>query len=521
MTSELVINVEPAQVSLAITQDGSLVEFQQENSVASFSVGNIYWAKVKRMMPSLNACFVNIGSDKEAFLHFDDLGDHFTQINNYLRQVTSNRKRYVPFNKWEESKKNKTVTSATPMQGDEILVQITKEPISTKGPRLSGDISFPGRYLVLIPFGDKIAISSKIEDPAERTRLKQLLQSIKPKNCGLIVRTAAQNKRVAELDSELTSLYKSWTDTIEMIHANNANPLLVFEESNRAISMLRDLMDSSYQAIHVNDKKVYNQIRDYIADIAPESKDIVSYYNGNLPIFDNFAITKQIKSLFGKVISFKGGAYIIIEHTEALHVIDVNSGHRLKSGGQEEQALDVNLGAAKEIARQLRLRDMGGIIIIDFIDMNNGEDRQKLFDNMTQFMQNDRAKHTILPLSKFCLMQITRQRVRPVADVPIDESCPVCHGKGTVGPSILVTDVIEEKIDYLTNQMNVKKFLLYVHPYIYAYIKNGFPSVATKWHFKYSLGIHIIPDQSLAIMEYRFMTMGKQLIDLTQPAELV
>lgn len=527
MNSELIINAEQSKISLAITHDGSLVELQQENRTESFTVGNIYWGKVKRVMPSLNACFVNIGSEKEAFLHFDDLGENFNLINDYARQVISNRKRYIPFSKWDFSKKLKSSIKYTKGDvpkiepGDQIMVQITKEAISTKGPRLTGDISFAGRHLVLIPFGDKIAVSTKIEDPAERARLKQLFQSIKPKNVGLIVRTAAQNKRVAELDAELSALYQSWEESMAQLHANNSCPLMIHEESSRVIAMLRDLLDSSYQAIHVNDQNIYKQIREYLADIAPESKDIVSLYHGTLPIFDNFGITKQIKGLFGKVISYKGGAYIVIEHTEALHVIDVNSGHRLKSGGREEQALEVNMGAAAEIARQMVLRDMGGIIVIDFIDMDNSEDRTKLFDYMVQCMQSDRAKHTILPLSKFGLMQITRQRVRPVLDVPVDESCPVCHGKGTIGPSILTTDVLERKIEYLTAVLGHRKFILYVHPYIYAYIKQGFPSLVTKWKLRYSAGMRIVPDQSLAIMEYRFTTPGNHLIDLTQPSELI
>ena len=381
MTSEVVIDVREKEVSIALLEDKNLVEYQNEPRQASFSVGNIYVAKVKKLMPGLNACFVDLGYERDAFLHYLDLGSQFNSYNKYLKQVCSDRKRLYPFSKAQrlpDIKKDDTIQQVLSV-GQEVFVQIIKEPISTKGPRLTGELSFAGRFIVLIPFGDKVSVSSKIKSGEERARLKQLIYSIKPKNCGVIVRTVAEGKRVAELDNEMKVLTKRWEKAISKAQKNAKRPQLVFEETGRAIAMLRDLFNPSFEHIYVNNEEVYNEIKHYLTLIAPEKADIVKLYTGKTPIFDNFNITKQIKSSFGRTINYKHGAYLIIEHTEALHVVDVNSGNRSRAkNGQEANALDVNLGAADELARQLRLRDMGGIIVVDFIDMHLAEDRQML-----------------------------------------------------------------------------------------------------------------------------------------------
>ena len=424
MTSELVIDVQPKDISIALTEDKQLVEFQKEGRSASFNVGDMYFGRIKKLMPGLNACFVDVGFGKDAFLHYLDLGPQFYSFQKYLKQVLSDRKKLFPITKatmMPDIEKDGTVSTIL-KQGQEVIVQIVKEPISTKGPRLTCDLSFAGRFLVLIPFNDKVSVSQKIKSSEERARLKQLLQSIKPKNFGVIVRTVAEGKRVAELDGELKLLLQRWESMITKVQKTTKLPALVYEETSRTVGMLRDLFNPSYENIYVNDETVLHEIRDYVKFIAPERESIVKLYTGKLPIFDNFGITKQLKASFGKIVTYKSGAYLIIEHTEALHVVDVNSGNRSKSGnGQEENAIDVNIGAADELARQLRLRDMGGIIVVDFIDMNLAENRQKLYERMCKNMQKDRAKHNILPLSKFGLMQITRQRVRPAMDVSTDE----------------------------------------------------------------------------------------------------
>lgn len=522
MTSEVVIDVRAKEISIALLEDKKLVEYQNEARSASYSVGNIYIAKVKKLMPGLNACFVDVGFERDAFLHYLDLGSQFNSYAKYLKQVVSDRKKLYPISKASRQpdlKKDGSIATTLTV-GQEVLVQIVKEPISTKGPRLTGELSFAGRYLVLMPFNDKVSVSTKIKSGEERARLKQLIQSIKPKNFGVIVRTVAEGKRVAELDTELKVLLKRWEDAITKVQKTQTRPQLVFEETGRAVALLRDLFNPSYENIFINDEDVWNEVRQYVTLIAPEKADIVKRYTGQVPIFDNFNVTKQIKSSFGKTVNYKHGAYLIIEHTEAMHVVDVNSGNRTRSAnGQEANALDVNLGAADELARQLRLRDMGGIIIVDFIDMNLAEDRQLLYERMCKNMQKDRARHNILPLSKFGLMQITRQRVRPAMDVSVEETCPTCFGKGKIKSSILFTDQLESKIDHLVNKIGVKTFYLHVHPYVAAYINQGIISLKRKWQIKYGFGVHVISSQKMAFLQYEFYDTKKQYIDMKEEIE--
>ena len=522
MTSELIIDVQQKEISIALLEDKSLVEYQSESKAASFSVGNIYVAKVKKLMPGLNACFVDVGYERDAFLHYLDLGTQYSSYEKYLKQVQSDRKKLFPFSKatrLPDLKKDGSVQNVLKV-GQEVLVQVVKEPISTKGPRLTCDLSFAGRYMVLMPFQEKVSVSTKIKKGEERTRLKQLVQSIKPKNFGVIVRTSAEGKRVAELDSEMKILLKRWEDAITTVQKTTERPKIAFEETSRAVALIRDLFNTTYDGIHVNDETVFNQVKDYVGLIAPEKVDIVKLYNGTVPIFDNFNVTKQVKSAFGKTVNYKRGAYLIIEHTEAMHVVDVNSGNRTKAeNGQEQNALEVNLGAADELARQLRLRDMGGIIIVDFIDMHLAEDRQMLYERMCKNMQKDRARHNILPLSKFGLMQITRQRVRPAMDVNVEETCPTCFGKGKIKSSILFTDQLESKIDRMVSKIGIKKFNLHVHPYVAAYINQGIFSMKRKWQMKYGMGINVIPSQKLAFLQYEFYDKKGNFIDMQEEIE--
>ena len=523
MTSEVVVDVRPKEISIALLEDKKLVELQKEGKEENFSVGNIYAAKVKKLMPGLNACFVNVGYERDAFLHYQDLGPNFHCYEKFLKQVTSDRK-HLPdpgkINLNTTLEKEGSVQTSLKV-GQELLVQIIKEPISTKGPRLTCELSFAGRLLVLVPFNDKVSVSSKIRSAAERARLRQLVDSIRPKNFGVIVRTVAENKRVAELDKELKVLLKRWENTIKTIQKATAFPKMAYEETSRTVALLRDLFNPTFEQIHVNDKATFEEIKDYIQLIAPDRDDIVKLYSGNVPIFDNFNVTKQIKALFGRTVTYKHGAYLIIEHTEALHVVDVNSGNRSKSAdGQEANALDVNLGAADELACQLRLRDMGGIIVVDFIDMKKAENRQALYERMKENMKQDRSKHNILPLSKFGLMQITRQRVRPAMDVTVDETCPSCFGTGVVKSSVLFTDKLESKIAILVNDLGVKKIRLHVHPYVAAFIDKGIVSLKRKWQMKFGFGLKIIPDQSLAFLQYVFYDSENHEIDMKEEDEI-
>ncbi len=506
MKSELIVDVQAAEVSIALLEDGRLVSLQKEARNIAYAVGDIYLAKVKKLMPGLNAAFVNVGYEKDAFLHYLDLGSHFSSYEKFVAQLLADRKHQPRLSQMKllpEIDKHGSVTDLL-APGKELLVQIVKEPISSKGPRLTTDITLTGRYLVLTPFCDKISISQKIKSSEEKTRLHQLVESIKPRNYGVIIRTSAEGKRVAELNHELKTLVQAFEDACEKAQRSTA-PELVFEEENRVVGMLRDVFSPSFENIHVNDPDIFRQIQKYVDLISPGARDIVKLYEDTAPIFDHFGITRQIKSSFGKTVSFKSGAYIIIEHTEALHVIDVNSGNRSKAtNDQESNALEVNLRAADEIARQLRLRDMGGIIVVDFIDMAKAEHRQQLYDHMREIMANDRARHNILPLSKFGLMQITRQRVRPVLDITVAEECPSCFGKGKVQPSILFTDTLFEKREYMVGTLGLRDFVMYVHPYVDAYIKKGlFSTMYGKWRRTLGRCFKIVPDQSLAYLQYR------------------
>jgi ribonuclease G len=507
VVSNIIVDVTPKEVSIAVTEDNVLVEFQRETRDVTYAVGNIYFGKVKKLLPGLNAAFVDVGYKKEGFLHYQDLGANFNTQQRYLKRSLSGDKKNAPFFKISylpELPKDGKIADVLTV-GEDILVQVAKEPISTKGPRLTAELSFAGRNLVLIPFYDKVSVSTKIKSNEERARLRQLIQSVKSKNFGVIVRTSAEGKRVAELDHELRMLQKRFDENIVKL-PKTKTPSLFYEETSRMVALLRDVLNATFEYIYINNQEVYHDILDYVSLIAPEQKKIVKRYSGEQPIFDHFGITRQIKSSLARTVTFRNGAYLIIEHTEAMHVVDVNSGNRANKNGNEpeENSYNVNIAAVDELARQLRLRDMGGIIVIDFIDMTEASNRQKLYEHMAAAMARDRARHNILPLSKFGLMQITRQRVRPVLDIDTSEKCPTCLGTGHAKPSILFTDTLEKALDNLTNKLHVKQFKLHVHPYVYAYVCRGFVSMMTQWKWKYSARMKVIPDQNLGFLEYKF-----------------
>lgn len=515
MEKELVVDVTSGDITIALLEDKRLTELQKEKSDVRFSVGDVFLGKVRKIMPGLNAAFVDVGYEKDAFLHYLDLGAQFLSLHKYLSLLQSKKTKIPSFQKFQTEKdipKDGKISDVL-KSGQHILVQIAKEPISMKGPRLTSEVSIAGRNLVLIPFSDKVSVSQKIESNDERIRLKRLVQSIKPRNYGVIVRTVAEEKKVAVLDNELRQLVLKWEEAATNIR-NARPPKLVLSEINRTVAILRDILSGSFNNIYVNNAATYREVKDYVNENAPEKSKIVKLYKGKEPVFEHFGINKQIKSLFGQTVSFKNGSYLIIEHTEALHVIDVNSGNRSKTGdNQETSALKVNVAAAEEIARQLRLRDMGGIIVVDFIDMLSQENRQKVFEAMRNAMSNDRAKHNILPLSKFGLMQVTRQRVRPEMHIDTKETCPTCHGTGKIGPSILFVEQIENKLHFILSEHKFKKITLAVHPYIAAYIQKGVFSLQVQWRKKMKTKIFIQPDSSYGLMEYHiFDPFGDEVI---------
>ncbi len=506
MSQDLVISYSPSEINSVLLENKRLVELKKEKTNLKFSVGDIYLGKVKKIMPGLNAAFVDVGYSKDAFLHYLDLGPQFLSLKKYLNTAIS-RKGKVPslyrFRREQDIDKYGKIGDVLKVD-QPIIVQITKEPISTKGPRLCSEISLAGRNIVLMPFSDKVSVSQKLELPEEKNRLKTLLQSIKPRNYGVIIRTAAQGKKVALLDLELRDLVVKWENAFSQLNVVSF-PKLMIVELNRTAALLRDNLNVSFSSININDYSLYREVKEYIKSIAPEKEKIVKLYLGKTPIFDQFGVTKQIKALFGKTVNFKNGAYLIIEHTEALHVIDVNSGNRSKSGNdQEANALEVNMAAANEISRQLRLRDMGGIIVIDFIDMLSAGNRNKLFEKMKEEMKGDRAKHNILPLTRFGLMQITRQRVRPEMNITTTEKCPACQGSGKITPALLFAEKLEEEIGNIVKDLKLSKLTLKVHPIIAAYITKGIWSLRLKWRVKYKCRIQIIKVQAYNFLEYHF-----------------
>jgi ribonuclease, Rne/Rng family len=503
---ELVVSSHASEVDIALLEDKILVELHKEKTNNQFAVGDVYLGRVKKILPGLNAAFVDVGYEKEAFLHYLDLGPQVRSLIKYKNLVLSGKSEDLSMDKFktepdiEKGGKISQILTA----GELIPVQIAKEPISTKGPRISAEISFAGRYLVLVPFSNRISVSQKIRSNEERNRLKRLIQSIKPANYGVIIRTVAENKKVADLDADLKSLLEKWERSVFVMKGMDA-PGKIISEMDRTSVMLRDLLNESFNSIHVDDLSLFEEIRSYIQTIIPQKIDIVKLYKGKEPIFEYFGVDKQIKGLFGKVVTIRNGVYLIIEHTEAMHVIDVNSGHRVnKDNTQEENAVVVNLEAAKEIARQLRLRDMGGIIVVDFIDMHEAKHRKQLYDKLVEEMAKDHAKHTILPATKFGLIQITRQRVRPATEVSVQEKCPVCDGEGIIKPSILYIDEIENNLKYLLLDQNENHITLQVHPFIYAYLTKGLFSQRKKWMWKYKKSIKIESISTFHMLQYNF-----------------
>ncbi len=513
---DLIVDVNSTEVSIALMENHRLIELNKESSQGhSFSVGDVYLGKVKKILPALNAAFVDIGDEKEAFVHYLDLGLYFRSFDEFVRRVNQNTdikgiySHIKPGSILEKEGRIENVLSP----GQMIIVQIVKEPISTKGSRLTAEISLAGRNIVLLPFAEKVSVSQKISSKEEKRRLETLVRSILPKNYGAIIRTAAEGKNAAILDAELMSLIDKWESSWKRL-AKSKSVQLLFTEYSKTTTILRDLLNDSFSNIYVNDESVYEEIRKYISLISPEQEKIVKLYKDKNPIFDHFEVTRQIKSAFGKVVPIKQGAYLVIEHTEALHVIDVNSGIRAKNKEQEQNTFDVNCYAAEEIARQLRLRDMGGIVIVDFIDMETNEHRNALYKKMQELMETDRAKHNVLPLTKFGLMQITRQRVRPATEINTTEVCPVCHGTGKISSSVVIDEAIERRLSYYVNEKKVTDLVLKVSPILGAYLTKGlFTSILGKWKKKYKCRIELVEINEFTVLQNEFYTSKGDKLD--------
>jgi ribonuclease G len=517
MNKELIINAAPQGVEIALLEDKKLVELHSEKSDARFAVGDLYLGKVKKLIPGLNAAFVDVGFEKDAFLHYTDLSPYAKSLLKFTTICMNDKgEQGLDFGKFTiEPEIIKTGKINEVLGGKpNILVQILKEPIAAKGPRLSCEISLPGRFVVLTPFNDIVAVSRKVHSSEERKRLQKIVEAIKPKNFGVIVRTAAEGKNTAELHEDLSALIEMWK-SIQTNLKGALAPAKILSEQTKTTSILRDLLNEDFNKIVVNDKTIFTDTKTYIQRIAPEKADIVSFYQNGSPIFDSFGITKQVKSSFGKTVNLNSGAYLIIEHTEALHVIDINSGYKSVSNNQEQNALETNLEAAEEVARQLRLRDLGGIIVVDFIDMKFPENKRKLVEKMEEFMSPDRAKHAVLPISKFGLMQITRQRMKPEMNINTQEVCPSCNGTGKISSTLLLEDEIEKNLNYLITHKNAGLTLV-VNPIMYAYLSKGWPwkTKMAVWNKKFKQKTKLIQDTNCHLTEYKFFDQHGEEIKL-------
>ena len=516
MNKELIISAAAQGVDIALLEDKKLVELHSEKNDARFAVGDLYLGKVKKLIPGLNAAFVDVGFEKDAFLHYTDLSPYAKSLLKFTQQAINDKSpQGFNFSEFEiepeivKTGKINEVLSGKP----NILVQILKEPIAAKGPRLSCELSLPGRFVVLTPFNDIVAVSRKIHSSEERKRLQRIVESIKQKNFGVIVRTAAEGKNTAELHEDLSELMATWK-TIQQNLRGAVPPTKILSEQTKTTSILRDLLTEDFNKIVTNDKSIYTDAKSYIQRIAPEKSDIVTFHQNGSPIFDQYGITKQVKASFGKTVNLNSGAYLIIEHTEALHVIDVNSGYKSVSNNQEQNALETNLEAAEEIARQLRLRDIGGIIVVDFIDMKQMENKRRLMDAMEEFMRADRAKHAVLPISKFGLMQITRQRMRPEVNINTQEICPSCNGTGKIASTLILEDEIEKNLNYLITHKH-HNLTVMVSPIVYAYLTKGWLwSKVAKWKRKYKQKVTVTADSNYHLTEFHFYDQNGEEIKI-------
>lgn len=515
---DLIVDVKSKEVRIALMENHRLIELNKEsNQGRSFTVGDVYLGRVKKILPALNAAFVDIGDKKEAFVHYLDLGLFFRSFDEFVVKSNPNtdlHQLYAGIKVGPILEKEGKIQDVLKV-GQMMIVQIVKEPISTKGSRLTAEISLAGRNIVLLPFAEKVSISQKISSKEEKKRLETLVRSILPKNYGAIIRTAAEGKTAAVLVGELKSLIDKWEGSWNKL-ARSKGISLLFTEYSKTTTMLRDLLNDSFENIYINDEKVFEETKKYISLISPEQEKIVKLYTGREDIFEHYEVTRQIKRSFGRVVSLRQGAYLVIETTEALNVIDVNSGIRAKTTDQETNTYEVNIHAADEIARQLRLRDMGGIVIVDFIDMDSQEHRTALYKHMVQLLENDRAKHNVLPLTKLGLMQISRQRIRPVTEIDTTETCPTCHGTGKIQSSMVIDEQIARALSYYVNDRGMKSLTLKTSPILGAYLTRGTilkPSYLTKWKNKYKCKLRIAEVQDFAVLQYEFHTDNGEKLD--------
>jgi len=517
MVKEIIINSSSTQTRVAITEDGNLVDFFVDYPESRRTVGDIYLGKVARVIPGMRAAFIDIGMKHDAFLHFSDIGDRTQQLQDMLgdEDTDVDEDDDSPAGNGSKPAQTETETSRPPPKlhkSEKILVQIIKEPVNNKGVRVTSSISLPGRFCVLLPYDNNVGVSKKITDYRERKRLRSIARQIIPRNYGLIIRTVAQGQPEESLKDDLNLLMKTWSE-IESSAKSEEPPSLIYQDLNTTVSVIRDLFNSDVSKVFIDSKKLHKQIKNYVHIVQPSMEEKIEAYKSSGNIFDSFNIESQIKTLMGRKVVLPSGGYLIIEHTEAMVVIDVNSGRYAKNKEQELNSLKTDLEASREIARQLRLRDIGGIIVIDFIDLEDEKNRKKVYDELKKEFRKDRAKVSILPMSEFGLIQITRQRIRQNIIQTMKDVCPVCLGTGLLTKESHVVYDLENWLKKFRRNSNERKLIIKCHPFTAANLKEGKIKSLTKLQFKYLTFIKVEEDESIAPGRFRFFSVktGEEL----------
>ncbi|MEQ9265000.1 MAG: Rne/Rng family ribonuclease [Balneolaceae bacterium] len=516
MKNQIIIHSSGNQNRIALIENGELAQLFIESEENQRTVGNVYVARVHKVMSGIKAAFIDMGTPKDAFLHFSDAGDHldeYVSLLNGADAIPNSAKRDIKNKENLNNAQKQMLAGKVLKNGQKLLVQIVKEPIGSKGPRVSTDITIAGRFLVLIPMGDYIAVSKRISNYKERRRLKSILNQMVPDGFGVIVRTVAQGQEDQAIEDDLRTVLQKWERVVDGIERAKP-PTLLYKDLDMTESLIRDLFAKNYDRVLIDDPKMYRQIKSYVSQIAPQMVPNVELYKRKEHIFDFMKISEDVNSIFSPRVRMKMGGYLIFEQTEAMYVVDVNSGPYAAKEKQEDNSLKTNLEAAREIAKQLRLRDIGGIIVVDFIDLKDDKNRKKIYDELKKEFRKDPAKTNILGMSDFGLVQITRQRIRPSVVNSVSNVCPMCAGSGSVvSQDTIVTD-IESWISKFKHSTEYRAIDLYVNPYLKSFLTKGLFSTRWKWLSRYHVKVTIIGDQTISLNDFHVTLSGSD-IDVT------
>ncbi len=518
--NQIIIHAAGKQTRIALIENGELAQFFIESPENQRTVGDIYLAGVHKVMSGIRAAFIDLGTPKDAFLHFSDVGDHLEE---YVRTLNGDDAVSPDIDKEEgkdEKSRNLSIGLEKQMRagrilqpGQKLLVQIIKEPIGSKGPRVSTDITLAGRFLVLVPMGDYVGVSKRIRSYKERRRLRNVVAENLPEGFGVIVRTVAGGQPDELVKNDLRDLLKKWDSVLEKLKTAKPTALL-YRDLDMTESLIRDLFAKDYNRVLIDDAAMYKTIKSYVARVAPKLLPSIELYKGSEHVFDYMKISRDVDSIFSPRVKIPSGGYLIFEQTEAMFVIDVNSGRYAANKHQEDNSLKTNLEAAREVAKQLRLRDIGGIIVVDFIDLKEDANRKKVYDELKKEFRKDRAKTNILQMSDFGLVQITRQRIRPSVVKSVSRICPMCGGSGSVISQNTILSDLEAWLTKFRHATRYRAVDLYINPYLKSFLTRGIFSQRVRWVFRYGIRISMIADETVSLNDYKF-TLSNSDADIT------